>query len=120
MNELGKRAENLAIKYLEERGYKIVERNWRCGHLEIDIIAINPSQPLLIHFIEVKGRLYPTQMTPEMQVNKGKQMHLINAANGYLKKERLTSEVVFDIIAILFKSKDYEIKFIENAFMPLW
>ena len=51
--KLGERGENVACRYLESMGHTILERNWRNGHLEIDIISVDPEG---IHFVEVKAR----------------------------------------------------------------
>ncbi len=120
MNSVGKSAEDIACEYLEANGFTIIERNWRYHHLEVDIIALDKSHPPLIHFIEVKGRVAPAFIDPAEQVGPSKQKNLIRAAGGYLKKKKVSNEVVFDICTILFKTKGYEISFIKNAFTPLW
>lgn len=121
MNQVGKRAEDIACKYLEAKGFTILERNWRCGHLEVDIVASENSNPALVHFVEVKGRVFPSVAAePSEMVGAQKQKNIIKAASGYLRKKKLSAEAVFDIVAILFKPKGYEISFIRNAFSPLW
>lgn len=50
---LGKRGEEYAARYLEERGYRLLERNWRCAHGEIDLIARQGGETV---FVEVKTR----------------------------------------------------------------
>ena len=57
--ELGRKGEEIVCKYLIDNGHTILERNWRCGHLEIDIISINK---IGIHFVEVKSRVAPMQV----------------------------------------------------------
>lgn len=121
MNQVGRRAEDIACKYLEAKGFTILERNWRCHHLELDIIASEKSNPALVHFIEVKGRVFPSLAAePSEMVGVKKQQNIVKAASGYLKKNKLSAEAVFDIIAILFKPNGYEISFIRDAFSPLW
>ena len=51
--KLGQVGEELACRYLTEIGHTVIERNWRSGHLEIDVISISPDG---IHFVEVKTR----------------------------------------------------------------
>lgn len=120
MNRVGQSAEDIACGYLEANGFKILERNWRFHHLEVDIIAQELKDESLIHFIEVKGRVFPSLQEPQAQVDLSKQKNLIRAASGYLKQKRLSSEVMFDIITILFKSRSYEITFLRDAFTPVW
>lgn len=120
MNFVGKSAEDLACQFLSEKGLVILDRNWRCGHLEIDIIAQGIEDPPIIHFVEVKGRNFPTPIEPQFQVNSFKQRHIISAANGYIKKNKISSEVAFDIVSICFKITSYEIIYIPNAFSPNW
>ena len=52
-NDLGKRGEDIACAYLEEHGLFVLNRNWHCNKLEIDIIARKPDENLL-HIVEVK------------------------------------------------------------------
>jgi len=53
--ELGEKGEQLAVDFLIENGFEIIERNYRYGHGEIDIIAKDPSDNFTA-FIEVKTR----------------------------------------------------------------
>ena len=50
-NDTGKHGEELAAKWLIERGYELLHRNWRHSHYEIDIVA---TKGKFLHFIEVK------------------------------------------------------------------
>jgi putative endonuclease len=52
-HDFGRACEHLAARYLEERGWRILERNYRCGHREIDLIARRED---CVAFVEVKGR----------------------------------------------------------------
>jgi putative endonuclease len=52
-NELGQRGEDLAARFLEDAGYRLIERNWRCRQGEIDIIACIADT---LVFVEVKTR----------------------------------------------------------------
>jgi len=52
-DELGRRGERLAEQYLEARGYRLIERNWRCRHGEIDLVMRGGD---VIAFVEVKTR----------------------------------------------------------------
>jgi putative endonuclease len=118
---LGERGENLACRYLEGIGHTILERNWRSGHLEIDIISADPQG---IHFVEVKTRQKNVQAPPQENVGKTKQARLVKAALGYLNSEthlpRKDMECFFDIIAITFQGENAQVEWIPQAFIPLY
>jgi putative endonuclease len=116
-NELGKLGESIAIGYLSGRSYEILERNWRLGRLEIDIIAREGNHLVVA---EVKTRAGNFTLLPEEAVNAKRQKRLIRAANAYICRSDLNLEVRFDIITIIFESKtEYRLNHIENAFYPM-
>lgn len=114
-NEDGQKAENLAVAYLENKGYDILDQNWVYGKAEVDIIAFHNKQLI---FIEVKARSGNYFGNPEEFVDKKKQRLLTDAAEEYIYLMSHKGEIRFDIIAILFQKKfeQYEIKHIEDAF----
>ncbi len=88
--ETGRKGEASAAAFLAGKGYKIIGRNVRCGHLETDIIVKNDRN---IVFVEVKTRkefpgTYHRFGRPAAAVDRRKQMKLISAAEQYLKKNR--------------------------------
>ena len=109
--ELGKFGEQLAEKYLEKIGYKIVAKNFRTRYGEIDIIATDKKTFV---FVEVKTRENTKYGEPQFAVTKYKQKHLALAAIIFIKKNFLNSDYRFDVIAI----RDEKIEHIENAFVP--
>ena len=113
-NELGKAGEDKATQYLVEKGYIILERNYRFGRSEVDIVAVSGK---IIVFVEVKTRTNYAFGLPEESVSRAKQKLLIRAAGNYVCDKDFGSEVRFDIISI-FKSKDdqWSIKHFEDAF----
>ncbi len=113
-NELGKAGEAQAIKYLESIGYSILEVNFRIRRLEIDIIAKDKEELVIV---EVKTRRDNTISDPETAVTKKKQSQLIAAAHYYIVKHQIELNTRFDIISIT-KSKSKEIEHIPNAFYP--
>ncbi|NCC73701.1 MAG: YraN family protein [Sphingobacteriia bacterium] len=115
-NETGNIGEQLAEKYLRGLGYEILERNWRSGKNEIDIIA-KDGQFLVI--AEVKTRKSNYFGEPEEFVNRAKQHALITAANNYIVKKNLDLEARFDIISVIFTGSSYTVKQIKDAFYPL-
>ena len=113
-NDIGVQGENKANDYLLEKGYKILERNWRSGKAEIDIIA--KEKDILI-FIEVKTRTNTIFGEPEDFVDSKKIKFLTSAAGDYMREINYEWEVRFDIISIIIKSsKTTRIKHIEDAF----
>ena len=67
---LGRRGEDVACGFLSGKGHTIVERNYRSGHLEIDIITLDKDG---VHFVEVKSRVAPVAVSPEENVTAAKQ-----------------------------------------------
>jgi putative endonuclease len=114
-NDFGKLGEELAVNYLIEKGYDILERNWRNIHKEIDIIA-RDGKDLVV--VEVKTRQSDENGEPDMAVTRQKQTRLISAANAYLFQNKLDINTRFDIISIIMKDNSPVINHIEDAFMP--
>ena len=115
-NDLGTSGEKLAVAYLKEKGYEVLETNWRSGSVEIDIIAQN-KQFLIV--AEVKTRTSNKFGEPEEFVTKQKQKFLIRAAQAYITKMDLDVEVRFDIISVLVSGTSSKISHIEDAFYPI-
>ncbi len=112
--ELGKKGEALALTYLKEKGYQILERNYRYRKAEIDIIA---QKGTFISIIEVKTRSSNYLKSPQDAVNAKKIGLLVQAADNYVYKNDLNVEVRFDIVVVLKKKKDFFIQHIEDAFL---
>lgn len=114
--EIGRMAENMALKYLEARGLILRDRNWRIRHLELDLIMEDSER---LHIIEVRSRREPINIEPYETVDFKKQRFLIKAASSYVYKKKIYKDVVFDIVSVIFKEKDFEIDYIEEAFLPI-
>lgn len=114
-NEFGRLGEEIAVRYLAEKGYEILERNWRNIHKEIDIIARDGK---FIVIVEVKTRQTDEYGNPDIAVTRQKQQRLISAANSYILQNHLDVETRFDIISIVFKDGEPIIEHIEDAFLP--
>lgn len=97
-NELGKWGENIAVAFLEEKGYKILERDWKSGHHDLDIVA-KDGHTLVI--VEVKTRRNRLFGNPEEAIDYKKRMSLQSAINHYVKSHRTGQDVRFDIISII-------------------
>lgn len=118
-NDLGKWGEDEAGRYLESRGYVILERDWKCGKRDLDIIALNEEQDTLV-FVEVKTRRNDDLQKPEEAVDERKIRNLAVAANSYVKLNKVQQDIRFDIVTVLGKRNQMEsIEHIEDAFNPL-
>lgn len=115
-NLTGKLGEQYACRFLEVHGYTVLERNWRKGRHELDIIA-RTARELVI--IEVKTRTSEQHGQPEEAVKKGKRGLLIKGANAYIQDTNCPLPIRFDIISvILHPSGKPFIHHITDAFYP--
>lgn len=111
---LGKKGEEKASKFLIDKGYKIVENNFRVSGVEIDIIAKKDN---FLCFIEVKTRTSNDFGFPEEFVDFRKRQKIIRGAKIFSAKKPFKDFYKrFDIISVLYKNKKFEINHIENAF----
>lgn len=99
-NELGKWGEEIASRYLQEKGYVIIERDWKSGKKDIDIIAIDND---VYVFVEVKSRQNRMFSEPENAVNYNKMQYLKQAISNYIKYRCLNNNVRFDVVTIVGK-----------------
>ncbi|MDD3458609.1 MAG: YraN family protein [Weeksellaceae bacterium] len=111
----GKEAENEAVRFLKEKGYEILHRNWRYLKAEIDIIALTPDKNQ-IAIVEVKARKKNPLVEPELAVNRKKKNMLISGADQFVISNDIELECRFDIISIEKSGKEWLINHIENAF----
>ncbi len=105
----GNLGEEVARKFLENKGYNILESQYRTKHGEIDIIAIDEKT---IVFIEVKYRKTTKKGSPLEAVNKTKQNKIINSAYQYIIDKNIKNNIRFDVVGIL----GDEVTHIVNAF----
>lgn len=113
--ELGDCAEQIALDYLLEKGFILLERNWRRGHLEIDLIMCKDE---ILHIVEVRSLQAPVLKQPFETVGRDKQKRLVKAADSYVRKNKICSEVVFDIVSVVFEKIGYKIDYLPEAFYP--
>lgn len=112
-NQLGKEGERLAKIFLLNNNHVILEENWRCGKIEVDLIS---DQGEMVVFTEVKTRSSREFGNPEEAVDEEKEIAMINAADIYLRNLNLDVEVRFDIISVIIEGAEVEINHIEDAF----
>jgi putative endonuclease len=117
----GRHGEDIACKLLESMGHLILERNFRTGHLEIDIIS-NAADG--IHFVEVKARRESIQAPPQENVDRTKQRRIARAANGFLRTKKGmpfgSSECHFDIVAVTFAKETTQVEYFPDAYIPIY
>jgi putative endonuclease len=112
-NELGKLGEELAVAYLQQNNYAILETNWSFQKAEIDIIAQKEN---VLAIVEVKTRSSIEFGLPQDFVKPKKIQLLVKAVNEYVISNDLEVTVRFDIIAINKETNDFNIEHIEDAF----
>lgn len=119
--DLGRRGEDIACGYLRSIGHTILERNWRSGHLEIDIISLSKDG---IHFVEVKTRRKSIQAPPQESVDYRKQARITKASLAFLNSRKGLGygnlECSFDIIAITFNGENAKVEWIPQAYIPIY
>ena len=107
----GDRGERRTALYLILRGYRIIERNYTCGHKEVDIIA---SRGKVLAFVEVKTRRDTSAARPQSAVTRDKMYNVITAAKGYCLTHDVQGKTIrFDISEVSVKGR---INYIKDAF----
>ncbi|MBN2614817.1 MAG: YraN family protein [Bacteroidales bacterium] len=114
-NLLGKEGEQLAKDFLLQKGWLLLEVNWRYEHKEVDLIFRDGNELVIV---EVKTRSTDYFGNPEEAVHEAKEEHLIQAAEAYLEEHNLDLEVRYDVLAIILKNGTHEITHIVDAFYP--
>ena len=110
--EIGARGEDIATEWLREKGYYIVERNWRVGHYEMDIIAEHYDT---LHFVEVKTRRKGGWQSAYDSIDAMKIRSLQRSATAFCAIRRIRLMVEFDLIAMtMFDNGQHSIEFTEN------
>jgi len=111
---LGKKGEDAVAAWLQQYGFKILERNYQIREGEIDLIAVREE---VVAFIEVKTRTteyFPTSLV----VNITKQRKIIKAAQWFVIKNNIIDKVLrFDVATVRFENERCHISYIKNAFM---
>lgn len=115
-NRLGRWGEDKAAEYLRRKGYDILERDWKHGRRDIDIIA-RKDDTLVI--VEVKTRSNTDYTEPQAAVDRRKIMSISLSANAYVRQRRINAALRFDIITVVgFDDDSCQITHIEDAFLP--
>ena len=116
----GKFGEDMAADYLEGKGFTILARNWRSGHYELDIVAVDDDG---IHFVEVRTRINP-EILPQETVNSAKQRKVVEAAKRFLREEAYRRfsdfEAFFDVVGVTLSNDGTDLEYIPQAFIPMY
>ncbi|MDL2223090.1 YraN family protein [Bacteroidales bacterium OttesenSCG-928-M11] len=114
-NDLGKSGEEAVIEYLKNQDYLILHHNWRWKHLELDIIAQQGDELVVV---EVKTRTDNFYSDPYNAVTPQKINNIVTASHIYIKTFQIDLPVRFDIISIIGYDPYFEFDHIEDAFHP--
>lgn len=111
---LGKEGERVAEQYLKNKGYKLIERNYRCALGELDLIVLDRR---VVVFVEVKTRTGHGYGSPLEAVEFRKQRKMIRAAQYFLSEKKLHQrDARFDVVGISWPGRAPVVEHIENAF----
>ncbi len=113
----GRRGEQSAADYLSARGYRILDRNWRAGRYELDIVARRGDT---IHFVEVKSRRRGSLTTPEEALTPAKFEALCRAARAWIAAHPCDLEISFDLAAVELAPEGCRVRHIPGAATPRW
>jgi len=98
--QTGKLGEEIAKKYLEKNGYKIIEQNFKTKYAEIDLVARQKNEIVFVEVRTKKGEMFGT---PEDSLNKRKLRKLWWNARGYTNKVRWQGPYRIDAVCIVLK-----------------
>ncbi|NUQ12684.1 MAG: YraN family protein [Gemmatimonadaceae bacterium] len=107
--------ERVAERWLQSRGWRVLQRRYRSGHRDIDLIAQRDS---LVAFVEVKARTGTDFGDPVEAVNWRKRHELIRSAATWIDRHGRPGEVYrFDVIGVLVTGPRVRVRHVENAFL---
>ncbi|MCR5076695.1 MAG: YraN family protein [Prevotella sp.] len=115
-NDLGKWGEDVAVSYLEQKGYAILHRDWSYRHRDLDIVAVDNG---VLVIIEVKTRRDERFADADEAVTPQKIRSVSIAANAYVKQYGISLDIRFDIITIVgHPGGGHELRHVKDAFLP--
>jgi putative endonuclease len=116
--ELGRRGERIAEEWLVQRGWRVVERRFRSGHRDIDLVVERGGdEGRLIAFVEVKTRVSAAYGGPLGAVHWRKQREMARVARDWMSRQRTAGyNFRFDVVGVLYGSGQPEVVHVENAF----
>lgn len=115
---LGREGERIAEEFLRKKGYKLVERNYRCRGGEVDLIVLDRR---VVVFVEVKTRTDHGFGNPLEAVEPRKQRRMILAAQLFLHRKKLHErDARFDVVGISWPGSEPAVEHVQNAFLIAW
>ncbi len=119
---LGKRGEEIAAEYLEAKGYRVLDVNYRFERGEIDIVCFDPTPADVasageIVFVEVKARSGAAFGRPEDAVTDEKKKRIVATSEAYLYEKKLDGAPCrFDVVSVIFSGGRPEVRHFRDAF----
>ena len=113
--EIGEKAEEMAQAHLLKLGYHILATNYHYGHLELDIVAKDGEELVIV---EVKARSGIRYEHPSEAVTNSKIKRIVEAADGYIQEKNWLGETRFDVITVIFIGQSFELEHFKDAFYP--
>ncbi|MDE5662080.1 MAG: YraN family protein [Muribaculaceae bacterium] len=113
-NDIGRWGEDLAAERLGALGFTVLDRNWRMGHLEIDIVA-RKDDVLVVAEVKTRSDGF---VDPLEAVDRRKIMAMVRAAEAYTKSSNIALDVRFDLFAVTGTPDDYVLEHVPDAFYP--
>jgi len=114
--EFGEVGEKVAERWLRQRGWRVLQRRFRNGHRDIDLVAERDG---LVAFVEVKARRRNDFGDPVEAVDWRKQRELVRSATVWIDRHGRPNESYrFDVIGVLVDGNSVRVKHVENAFLP--
>jgi len=108
--EIGQLGERIAKKYLQDKGYRIMDENYKNKYAEVDLIADNKD---ILVFVEVRTRITEQFGTPEDSINRNKMKKLIRNAEAYVARRRYSKKHRIDAVCIVL-NKERELSRIDH------
>lgn len=116
IKELGREGEEVAARFMERMGFRILGRNYRCRYGEIDLIA---EKQETIYFIEVKTRRSSEAVSPLELISPVKKRHISRVAQYYLTRCR-GKEVSGDFGLVVVDGENFSCEWFEGIFDLAW
>ncbi len=113
-NNTGRLGELLAASWMQKQGYLIIDRNWRVGHIEIDLIA---SKGAILYFIEVKTARTIRYGYPEQKVTRKKWLNIRRGSMAYLKSHHWNGRIGYHILSVILLRPNPEFFLIDDIFL---
>jgi len=112
--EFGELGERIAEKWLRRNGWRVVQRRFRSGHRDIDLIVERDDT---VAFVEVKARRGSRFGDPVEAVNWSKQKELARSASVWIDRHGRPSESYrFDVVGVLVEGERVRVRHVPNAF----